>query len=151
MKTAKLRAGIVAAALGAALVAAPRGIAAASPGPAASARTYANENDGCTCREQTIETYRPSGRYYIERGGPEFWARAGIRWTYWQSTARGTAYLYGADGGVFYLGHVTLYLYDRSYSTTYDEWYFRKLHIIGGNHVAHHFIWSWTYQDWNQA
>jgi hypothetical protein len=115
----------------------------------AATRTYVNENDGCSCREQTIETYRPAGRLYILRGGPNLWLRAGVRWTSWgQTSATGTGYLYGADAGVFYLGHVTVYFHDRTYSRTYREWYFARLHIIGGHNVGHYFHWSWAGQDW---
>lgn len=129
------------------LAAAPAASAAAAASPAA-ARTYANENDGCSCREQTIEAYRPSGRFYIARGGPDLWASAGIRWQYWSTTARGTASLVAADARQWSVGHVTLDFYDRTYSQTYREWYFEKLHIIGGSGIAHYWHWSWAAQEW---
>jgi hypothetical protein len=46
---------------------------------------------------------------------------------------------------VFYLGHVT-YLYDRTSSTTYAEWYFGKPRIIGTAEAPHYFSRSWTAQ-----
>jgi hypothetical protein len=122
------------------------GIAATAGPAAASTRAVVVPVNCGSSGLQQCGSYKAS--YLRLTVGPEIYATH-VKWSSWgNNEATGNGYLYGADIGVTYLGHVTLHFYAPE-SASHSVLYFSKLHVTGGHGVAAWFTWSWSSHGWS--
>ena len=123
IRTAALAAALV---MTGGLLAATGGIASASDAPRIAAAAPASSTPArhvvvlefCTLKSSELCWMTLMAQFNMTEG-PAVWA-ARIRWSSWgNSSATGSGTLWGADAGIFRLGHVTIRLYrPRSYVTS---------------------------------
>lgn len=142
--------------LASAAIAAAAGLGVSAAAAASAQSSSCNPNTGCLPRP--ADANQAGGGYSVRpltlkltAGGPEL-AAGDLHWSSWTGgygshglaggSARGTGQLRGCDATCSGLGRVTVVLSGVRNFGVNAATYYERLHIIGGNGVAHYWHWS---------